>query len=443
MTINLPGKVKNILQKLQDNGYEGYAVGGAVRDSLLKKNPKDWDITTNALPDDIIKIFNNYQIVLTGIKHGTVGVVIRKELFEITTYRTDNEYLDNRHPSSVTFSKSLKDDLSRRDFTINALFCDINGNVGDYFNGINDLKNKKIVCVGDASSRFNEDALRILRAIRFASTLEFSIDEETKKAIFKNKSLLLNISSERVQSELNGILTSNCFGKIVNEYDFLFSLFIPNLLEQKDIMINNKSLWMNTLEMLFKLDEGLKEKEVREKIVLKLLGIFLNTGIVLENKNCLDKESLNASAIIAMKSMEKLKYSKEQTREVCWLISNLGWKFDCSKISAKKLLHLSPMSEYVYMMLEFLMTVSSDKDFYNVLIKTKENVDFIINDKEAYNIKMLDINGHDLMNDLNIDGEIIGEALNYLLDKVIDEKVSNDKKCLEDYLKENYLKEYK
>ena len=269
------------------------------------------------------------------------------------------------------------------------------------------------------------------------------IEEETKKAIFKNKSLLVNISCERVQNEINGILASNCFGKIVEEYDFLFSLFIPNLLEQKEIIVNSKPLWMNTLEMLFRLDKSLDEKTFKEKIVFKLLGIFLNTGIVLKNKNSLDEETLFISSTISIKTMKKLKYSKEQTKEVSWIISNLGWKFDGSKINAKKLLHLSPMSEYVYTMLEFLMIVNSNKNFYNVLTKTKENVDFIIKEKEAYEIKMLNINGYDLMNDLNIDGELIGEALSYLLDAVIEEKVINDKSCLENYLMKSYLKEHK
>lgn len=202
MELRLPSNVKYILNKLNVCGYEAYVVGGCVRDSIIGLIPHDWDICTSALPEQIIKVFNDHKIIPTGLKHGTVTVVIDNEQYEITTYRIDGKYKDNRHPSEVTFTSSLKEDLKRRDFTVNAMAYNPSIGLIDFFGGKKDITNRVIKCVGRPDDRFNEDALRILRAIRFSITLGYDIEFKTLQSIYRNKSLLKNISIERINTEI-------------------------------------------------------------------------------------------------------------------------------------------------------------------------------------------------------------------------------------------------
>lgn len=194
MRINLPEKVDYILKKLQKQGFEAYAVGGCVRDALLGREPEDWDITTSAKPEQVKEIFR--RTIDTGIQHGTVTVMLDKEGFEVTTYRIDGDYEDGRHPLEVQFTGDLIEDLKRRDFTINAMAYNEEEGLVDAFDGIGDLQNKIIRCVGNPKERFSEDALRMLRAVRFAGQLDFEIEEKTKEAIQKLVSNLNKISAE-------------------------------------------------------------------------------------------------------------------------------------------------------------------------------------------------------------------------------------------------------
>ena len=193
--------LQTILKKLQESGFEAFIVGGAVRDIIMGKVPSDFDIATSALPFDLLEVFKEEKVIETGLKHGTLTVILDGEGFEITSFRTDGEYGDFRHPERVSFGVSLEEDLSRRDFTINALAMNENGDIIDPFFGVKDIENKIIRAVGNPDKRFSEDALRILRAVRFSATLGFSIEEETAAALLENKGLLKNISSERKTEE--------------------------------------------------------------------------------------------------------------------------------------------------------------------------------------------------------------------------------------------------
>ena len=206
MLINIPNNVQFIIDTFYKNNYEAFMVGGCVRDCLLGLTPKDYDITTSALPNITESLFE--KTIPTGIKHGTITVVLDNENLEVTTYRTEGNYLDNRHPESVEFVSNIKEDLSRRDFTVNALAYNNKEGLIDYFNGIDDIKNKTIKAVGDPNKRFQEDALRMLRAIRFSCQLGFKIDDSTYAAIKSNYKLIKNISIERIRDELCKILTS-------------------------------------------------------------------------------------------------------------------------------------------------------------------------------------------------------------------------------------------
>lgn len=211
--MNYPEHVKNCIELLETSGYSAYAVGGAVRDSLLGKEPSDWDITTSARPDDILSVFADFRTIPTGIKHGTVTVLVNDDgknvPIEITTFRVDGEYRDSRHPESVEFSKDVRDDLSRRDFTVNAMAFNEKTGIIDEFGGKNDLEKRQICAVGNPEKRFYEDALRILRAFRFASQLQFEIEEKTLLATRSCAHLLKNIARERVGVEFKKLVACN------------------------------------------------------------------------------------------------------------------------------------------------------------------------------------------------------------------------------------------
>ena len=205
--IELPERVKEILDTIMEAGYEAYAVGGCIRDSILGRKPNDWDITTSASPYEIKELFR--RTVDTGIQHGTVTVMMDKEGFEVTTYRIDGDYKDGRHPSEVTFTASLKEDLRRRDFTINAMAYNEQNGLVDIFGGMQDIADGVIRCVGEPRERFSEDALRIMRAVRFSAQLGYQIEEKTKAAIEELAPTLKKISAERIQVELVKLLTSD------------------------------------------------------------------------------------------------------------------------------------------------------------------------------------------------------------------------------------------
>ena len=211
-SIIMPDNVKNIIETLESNGYEAFAVGGCVRDALMGRTPNDWDITTSATPMQVKSLFR--RTIDTGIKHGTVTIMIGKEGYEVTTYRIDGDYMDGRHPDKVIFTSNLIEDLKRRDFTINAMAYNDRAGVVDAFDGVNDLNKKVIRCVREAKERFEEDALRILRALRFSAQLNFSIDEDTALAVKELGKNLTLISKERIQTELDKLIVSPCPDRI-------------------------------------------------------------------------------------------------------------------------------------------------------------------------------------------------------------------------------------
>lgn len=218
-----------VMEKLEQSGFEAYAVGGCVRDRLLGQEPQDWDIATSALPQQTAECFTGYKINTRGLKHGTVGVILGGEMIEITTYRIDGEYGDHRHPESVEYTPLLNLDLARRDFTVNAMAMDKYGNITDPFGGQADLKEKIIRCVGDADVRFKEDALRIMRGLRFASAKGFSLEEKTLKSACNRAKDLQNIAVERIFAELKKMLLKENAGNIIRQTLPVFKVILPTL----------------------------------------------------------------------------------------------------------------------------------------------------------------------------------------------------------------------
>lgn len=227
--MDIPGHIEVILRALWDAGYEAHPVGGCVRDRLLGREPADWDVCTSARPEQTQAVFQNFRCTETGLKHGTLTVLSQSHPVEITTYRTEGGYSDNRHPDGVVFVTNLADDLSRRDFTINAMAFAPDGSVIDLYGGRADLAAGLVRCVGPADTRFREDALRILRALRFAAKLEFSVEEETARAVRENRALLEHISPERIFSELKGILAAPGAGRVLRAFPEVFFQILPEL----------------------------------------------------------------------------------------------------------------------------------------------------------------------------------------------------------------------
>ena len=400
MIIDLPKNVENIIGSLEEHGFEGFAVGGCVRDSLLKKTPKDWDITTDALPVDMKKIFK--KTFDTGIAHGTVTVLMDGVGYELTTYRIDGNYSDGRHPDSVSFSKSLSEDLCRRDFTINAMAYSHNKGIVDLFGGRKDLQNGIIRAVGDAKKRFDEDALRMLRAVRFASQLGFKIDDDTFAAIKEKAKLLSKVSKERIFVELNKSLwgdfaqnikmvyTSGLYKYIGKEFaklDKSIYDFYPRKFHNKKHMY-----WAAFLE-------NIENVEAVKKILFELKS---------------DNATRNNAYLLVKELKNPLPSSDEDIR---WSLHRIGADLFC----------------------DYIEILKSDKKNVNILdkIDTIENrYSLILKENHAYEISMLDITGKDLM-DIGISkGPKIGEVLEFLLKKVIENPLNNEKSILLSLAKE-------
>lgn len=244
MQITIPENIARILDKLEAAGYEAYIVGGCVRDSLMGIPPHDYDITTSALPAETEQVFAGMRLIETGLKHGTVTVLSDGEPVEITTYRVDGEYRDSRRPESVTFTRNIRDDISRRDFTMNGIAYSPRRGLFDEFGGSDDIKRGIIRCIGDPEKRFQEDALRILRGMRFSATLGFEIEENTALAMLDNRELLKNISAERIFTELCGLLTGRNSGgsifRVLKEFREILAVILPEFRDCFDFEQHSK-----------------------------------------------------------------------------------------------------------------------------------------------------------------------------------------------------------
>ncbi len=384
----IPKNILTVLSILKGNGYEGYLVGGCVRDILMGKIPYDYDITTNATPEETMGCFENYTIIPTGIKHGTVTVVLGGENIEITTYRIDGDYKDSRHPETVKFTRNLHNDLSRRDFSMNAMAMDEDGNIIDIFGGEEGINKKTISCVGDPDTRFKEDALRILRCLRFSSTLCFDIEKDTKEAVFRNKHLIKSLSAERIFSELSKLLKGKDAWKITENFYSVFSEFMPETNGNDPKKISQKTK-TSKADMYVRLAIFLGDAERDTgKEILKRLKTDKNTGRIVGT--LLENRKINI---------------KEGRRDIKVLLNKFGEKDFFTFLDYK--------------------SAFDEKDYEKIRIAAKE----ILKNKEPYRVCDLKINGKDLLNN-GYKNEKISEKLNELIDLVIQEKIQNSREEL-------------
>ena len=246
----LPTPVEILLKKLSGCGYEAYVVGGAVRDILIGKSPEDYDVATSAMPDEGVPVFGEKHCQPTGIAHGTVTVVVEGVPVEVTTFRVDGDYMDSRHPEHVSFTRSLEEDIKRRDFTINALALSSDGTVIDYCGGVEDLKAGILRTVGDPEERFSEDALRILRGLRFSSEHGFKIEKETARAMVKKKDSLSDLSVERIWKEFSRLICGTYCASVMRRFFDVFTVFLPEIAPMKGFEQHNPPYWKQLLSLI-------------------------------------------------------------------------------------------------------------------------------------------------------------------------------------------------
>lgn len=449
MNIKLPKDVIYILQRLENSGYSAYVVGGCVRDALLGNAPQDWDICTSALPQQVINTFSDYRVIKTGIKHGTVTLMLNSNMYEITTFRTEKDYSDNRRPDTVEFVADIKEDLSRRDFTVNAMAYNPKQGLIDLFFGLDDLNMHIIRTVGNADVRFNEDALRILRALRFSAKLCFNIEKSTAASVHRNKGLLNNIAAERILAEFKQLLLSENAVNILREYYDVISVFIPEISPMVGFCQHNSyhcyDVWEHTLHALSYADNN---------IIIRLAVLFHDIGK--PHSLTFDQQGIGhfyghcvKSAEITENILKRLRCDIKTIKTVVELVKNHDRIISANSRSVKKAaLHLGSeeMTRLLIAVKKCDAYGQSPKLFRQRLEELNEIEDIlnslIANNKILFSVKELKINGNDLINMGVKDGRVVGAILNSLLKSVNDENIDNiysslvkaAMKCMEKYL---------
>ncbi|SHK24082.1 CCA tRNA nucleotidyltransferase [Paramaledivibacter caminithermalis] len=437
MNIQLPKGVKRILDKLLFNGYEGYIVGGCVRDSIMGKIPNDWDICTSAKPEVMMNIFREFKVIPTGLKHGTLTIVINNQHFEVTTYRIDKEYVDGRHPNKVEFTNSLKEDLNRRDFTINAMAYNNKEGLIDYYDGLSDIHNKTIRCVGNAFDRFNEDYLRMLRAVRFSAQLEYRLRIETFKAIKKLSKNIIHISKERIRDEVNKILLSQKPSKGIQllEETRLLEYIIPELQEcvgfEQKKPHHDEDVFYHTMRVL---DNTEKDLILRLAALLHDIAKPQCFSIDRENTGHFYRHHMKGMEL-AEKILKRLKYDNNTIKTVKQLIKEHMLKYEITTPRAIKRLINRVGKENIDRLFKLqIADIKGSKAPYKFdnINKAKLVCDKILNEKQPLTLKDLDIDGNDLKALGVSQGKDIGRILNKLLDRVLDNPELNKKEILAD-----------
>lgn len=428
----IPDAPKQLMQVLLDAGYEAYVVGGCVRDFLLGQEPHDWDICTNALPDQMKECFANYRVIETGLQHGTLTVMVDHVGYEITTYRIDGEYTDHRHPDSVQFVGRLQEDLMRRDFTVNAMAADISGKIRDFYDGQFDLEHKWIRCVGDPDKRFTEDPLRIFRAMRFESKLGFAIEEKTEDSMRRHRYLLQHISAERINTELTGILMGDCYSTLACFPDIL-SVCIAEIKQcigfQQNNPHHNRNVWDHTLFAV-----SVAPKDIYTRLAL----LYHDIGKPL----CYSEDSgvghfyghAAVSRDIAEKSLRNLRFDNQTIKLVTQLVEAHDRTIEPRKPVIRRCLNKMGMDQFLRLLDVKEADYAAQAQIYGdrlhkaeILQMTDEIIAAQIQQKDCFTLKDLAVNGNDLIQLGYRPGKKIGIVLNQLLEMVIDGTMENDK----------------
>ena len=445
--IKLPKDVTYILNKLHQAGYKAYVVGGCVRDSLLGKKPKDWDICTSATPEQTEQVFDGEHIIETGLQHGTITIMKHKEPYEITTFRIDGEYSDGRHPDSVEFTDDLTKDLSRRDFTINAMAYNYEEGLIDTFSGQVDLKNKEIYCVGNPYRRFEEDSLRILRALRFAVRYDYKIHPTTTMAIIELcDDLPEKVSAERIQGEFCKILTSDCksTARILSNFPYVFETFLPELHKVVQTHQNNPwhcyGVWGHTIQ-------AIKHCE-SDDLITRLAVFFHDFG----KSTChqVGDDGIDhfrghgaVGAEMTDTILRRLKFDNETREKVVELVKFHDNIIEPTRPAVKRLLNKIGIEQIRRLVNVRIADVKAQNPVMeNGRIVKAEHLlklaEAIVKEQSCFSLKDLSVNGTDLIELGFPPGKELGKILETLLNEVLEENVPNEKEALLNYVTENF-----
>ena len=432
--IDIPYGASLIMNLLNRAGYKAYIVGGCVRDVFMHRSPKDWDICTSAKPDEVEAALTGMKIIKTGIKHGTVTIIVGNDAFEVTTFRIDGEYKNNRKPESVSFVSDINEDLARRDFTMNAIAYNHQDGFVDPYGGIADIDKRIVRCVRNSEKRFEEDALRIMRCLRFASVFGFCVESRTKDELLRNLYLLENISRERVRDEFNKLLLGDSVGVILREYREVFASIIPEIIPMFDLDQENNfhvyDVWEHTISVIEKLPQNL---------TLRLAGFFHDSGKpsckFIENGVGHFYGHERTSARIASSVLKRFRYDNLTIEHVVDVVKNHSIVFAPRTRQPLRLLNKMG-EEKLKLLIELeLADVKSQNPAFawerteNILTFKSELVE-ILETAACFSLKDLDVNGYDLMK-LGIPrGRMVGEILDKLLSQVLEGNLENDKDSL-------------
>jgi tRNA nucleotidyltransferase (CCA-adding enzyme) len=444
MVIEIPKKAEAIITTLMEHGFEAYVVGGCVRDAILGRTPEDWDITTSARPDEVKKLFS--RTIDTGIQHGTVTVMMEREGFEVTTYRIDGEYEDSRHPTNVEFTTSLVKDLERRDFTINAMAYNQRNGLVDVFDGMGDLERRLIRCVGCAKERFDEDALRMLRAVRFAGQLGFSIHEDTRAAICEKAETLKHISAERIRVEMEKLLTSKHPALLLEAYETgMTKVFLP----EWDVMVETKqnnphhiytvgNHAIRVLEAVHDLWRAEGEQEDKKRYTCLCWAALLHDcgkpGAKTTDKDGIDHfyGHGESGSRMAREILKRLRLDNYTIDRVSRLVKWHDYRFSDTKKAVRRAANkIGPDLMEDLFLLERADVLGQNpktwREKQDRLTLAKKLYEEIQKDGECLTLKELKINGSDLIAEGFSPGKELGEILERLLELVLEEPARNEK----------------
>ena len=430
----LPKEVIYIIEALESNGYEAYIVGGCVRDSLLGKTPKDWDICTSALPTETMRVFSNHTTIATGLQHGTLTLVLDHHPYEITTYRIDGNYSDHRRPETVSFVRNLHEDLARRDFRINAMAYHPTRGVADPFGGREDLRNGVIRCVGDPTRRFREDALRIMRAMRFAAVLGFRIDEDTAAAMLSTRDLLSEIAVERIAAELKQMLLGDFFRDIVEKSFPVIAEVLPELAPTAGFLQNHPFHDCDVLTHILKSVEAAPRDPV-----LRLTMLLHDIGkpqVYSESAGVGHFYGHSRSSLeIAQNILTRLRFDTDTLHQVTELIRYHDAEIVAERRAVKRWLQRLGEQRF-WQLLEVqradlaAQSPRAKEEMSGRIEAVSAVAAEVIREKQCFSLRALAVKGDDLLAAGMSEGREVGQVLERMLEWVIEEKVDNDKDTL-------------
>lgn len=436
--IHPPQAVTEALRRLQANGFDAYAVGGCVRDSLLGRQPPDWDITTNAEPTETQRVFADCKCIETGLRHGTVTIIYGDMPLEITTYRVDGAYADNRHPNGVTFTCSLPEDLQRRDFTVNTLCWHPDAGIIDLCGGMQDLKNGVLRAVGTPNRRFQEDALRILRGMRFAAVLGFTVEPETAAALLQNRQRLSAVSAERIRTEFVKLLCGKNAAAVLERFQAVLPVFLPEiepvLCCPQNTVYHKYDVFRHTLVAL----ENIPPEEN-----LRLCMFFHDFGKPLCRTTDADgtdhfKGHEAVGAELVQPILQRLRFPKKTVDSVTRRIAIHDTKSPKSKVQAKQLLSKIGVSDYralIQIKRADNRAKAQPHAIDQKLAAMEAFLEEILENNECFSRRTLAVSGRELQTQFGLQGEEIRAALDTLLHAVIADDCPNEQNALLAYWK--------